>query len=339
MDTIAAIWDTIFTNPWLHGLFFGIVIATVALTLVAWSIWFERKLAGRMQNRVGPVFVGPAGLLQPLADALKLMRKDFVVPREADKALFILSPVLLMFFALASLAVIPFGPDTVIADLDLGVLWVLAFAGLMLFPLWMAGWTSNNKYALFAGMRAVAQGISYEVPMLLMALVPVIYAGSFNLQDIVRYQADHSWFIVWPPGPGIVAFVIFFIASLAEGNRIPFDIPEAESELIAGVSVEYAGMSYGLFPFTEYLHSMIASAMASVLFLGGWSGPVFPGIHWMLLKTAILFTVILWMRWTLVRFRSDQLMRACWRWLVPISVVVVCAAAVLRYFLLAGGAP
>lgn len=321
-----------FTNPWLRGLVSSGIIATSVLIVAAWATWYERKFAGRMQNRIGPNVVGPAGLLQPLADAVKMMRKEMIVPRKADAALFRLAPALAFFFTLATAVVIPWAPGVVVSDLDIGLLWVLAMAGMVLFPLWLAGWASNNKYALFGGMRAVAQGVSYEVPLLLAAMVPVVLSGSFNLRVITEYQRDHGWFAIWPPGIGLLAFLIFFAASLAEANRIPFDIPEAESELIAGVSVEYTGMAYAMFPTVEYMHTWLSSAVAAVLFLGGWSGPGSSfwliGLGWMLLKTSILFTFIYTMRWTLVRFRSDQLMHLCWTWLVPITLGLVCAAAV-----------
>jgi len=314
-------------NTLARGGLVGLMLVTVVMSVSAWSIWFERKLAARMQNRLGPVFVGPFGLLQPLADAVKMLRKEMLVPRGADKLLFVIAPPLTLFLAMATLAVVPLSEDVLVVDLDMGVLWVMAFSGLLLLPTWIAGWASNNKYALLGAMRAVAQGISYEVPMLLAAMVPVIMAESFSLSAIVEYQAQHGWLIFWRPGPGAIAFVIFFLASLAEANRIPFDIPEAESELIAGVSVEYSAMMYGLFPMTEYVHTLIASAVASALFLGGWDGPFAPGLHWMVLKTLALFGFIFWLRWSLVRFRSDQLMHICWVWLVPISLLCVCAAA------------
>ena len=320
-------------NAWARGLFYGVVIVTAVMTVSAWSIWFERRFAGRMQNRIGPDFVGPVGLLQPLADAIKLLRKEMIIPRGADPVLFALAPPLTLFFTIAALAVVPFSEKLLIADLDIGLLWVMAFAGLMLFPVWIAGWASNNKYALFGGMRAVAQGVSYEVPMLLAAMVPVVMAESFSISEIVQWQVKHGWLIFWPPGPGFFAFFIFFLASLAEANRIPFDIPEAESELIAGVSVEYTAMMYGLFPMTEYVHTLIASAVASALFLGGWDGPFWPGLHWMLLKTIGLFLFIFWIRWSLVRFRADQLMRFCWVYLVPASLLCVCGAALMSHLM------
>jgi len=308
------------------------------MTVTAWSIWFERKFAGRMQSRLGPTLVCPVGLLQPLADALKLLQKERIVPANADKWLFRLAPPLTVLFALGTAAVIPFSPKIIAADLDVGVLYLLALGGLLVFPVWIAGWASNNKYSLLGGMRAVAQGISYEIPLVLAAMVPVVLAGSMRLSDIVRFQIHQGWFIAWPPGPGLLAFVLFFIASLAEANRIPFDIPEAESELIAGVTTEYTGMEFGLFYLSEYLHTLVVSAVAAALFLGGWDGPFAPGLLWMVLKTLLVFASIFWIRWTLLRFRSDQLMAVCWKYLVPGGLVLVMAAAVWVHFT-APGAP
>lgn len=319
-------------NPYVHGAAYGLVIVTVLMTVTAYGIWFERKFAGRMQSRVGPTLVGPAGLLQPIADALKLLQKEDIVPTKADRTLFNIAPPLTVLFALATAAVIPFGPELIAADLDIGVLWILALGGLMVFPVWIAGWASNNKYALLGGMRAVAQGISYEIPLVLAALTPVTLAGSMSVSDIVRHQQQHGWFVLWPPGPGLVAFAVFFLASLAEANRIPFDIPEAESELIAGVTTEYTGMKFGLFYLAEYLHTLIVSAVAAALFFGGWSGPFAPGLHWMVLKTLLLFAVIFWVRWSFLRLRSDQLMNLCWKYLVPLGLLLVMASALWVHY-------
>jgi len=323
---------------WVAALVYGTIIVTVIMLICTWTIWLERKFSARLQSRLGPTMVGWAGLLQPVADAFKMLRKELLVPRKADAFLFKLAPVLLLFLALSTVAVVPFSEDVVIANLDIGVLWLLGIAGLMLFPLWLAGWSSNNKYALLGSMRAVAQGISYEIPLVLSAMVPVILAGSLSLTDIVQYQLEHGWFILWPIGPGFVAFIIFFMTSLAEANRIPFDIPEAESELISGFTVEYTGIAFGLFPMTEYVHTLIISAVASALFLGGWGGPFGPSIFWMLLKTLTLFVFILWLRWSLVRFRSDQLMHFCWKWLVPITLLLVAVSALWVQFVPDGGA-
>jgi len=269
-----------------------------------------------------------------------MMQKEDIVPERADRLLFNLAPLLPLIIILATAAVIPFGVvigtgiDTQVADLDIGVLWVLSLAGLMVFPLWMAGWASNNKYALLSGMRSVAQGVSYEIPMVLSALVPVIVCNSFSLAEIAKWQSENGWLALnGLPLLGFVAFWVFFLTTLAEANRIPFDIPEAESELVAGILVEYTGIKFGIFMLAEYLHTVVASALAAALFLGGPYGPGPDGVHWMLLKTGVLFVLIYWIRWSWFRFRADQLMDLCWRIFVPLSLVLVMGSALWVYFM------
>jgi NADH-quinone oxidoreductase subunit H len=313
---------------------FGFVLLNAALITVTWAIWYERKFAGAMQNRPGPTEVGPFGLLQPVADIVKMLQKEDIVPDSADKALFNLAPPLTVILVLGILAVIPFG-SWVVADLDIGLVFALAMGSLLVVPVWMAGWASNNKYALLGAMRSAAQAISYEIPLLLCAMVPVILAGSFNLGEIQEAQVGMRWFVLWPPGPGFFAFVLFFLCSLAEANRIPFDIPEAESELVAGITTEYTGMKFGLFYLAEYLHTLIASALASVIFLGGADSPFVAGPgdllgagpQWMVAKTLFLFAGIFWIRWSILRYRQDQLLRICWVWFLPISLCLVAASA------------
>ncbi|MCA9560296.1 MAG: NADH-quinone oxidoreductase subunit NuoH [Myxococcales bacterium] len=315
-------------NPWLHAVLYSLVLVTVLMTCTAYATWLERKVAGRMQSRLGPTRVGFAGLLQPIADALKLLQKEDIVPLAADRALFNLAPPLTVFFALATAAVIPFSPGLLASDLDIGALYVLALSGLMVFPVWIGSWASNNKYALLGGMRAVAQGISYEIPLLLSVTIVILMADTMSLSGIVQVQADEGWFIARPFGLGLATFALFFVAALAEGNRIPFDTPEAESELVAGPTTEYTGMKFGLFYMAEYLHSIIVAGLGAALFLGGWDGPIAPGLHWMVLKTLGLWMVMLWARWTFLRFRTDQMMTLCWRYLVPASLGLLMAAAV-----------
>jgi NADH-quinone oxidoreductase subunit H len=314
-------------SSFLHGGIYGTLIVTVLMTVTAFSLWFERKLAARMQTRLGPTMVGPSGLLQPIADVLKLLQKEDIIPERADSALFNLAPPVAVVCAIAVAAAVPFSPTVVAADLEVGVVYVLALGALTVLPVFSAGWASNNKLALLGGMRAVAQSISYGVPLLLAAMVPVILAGSLRIGAIVHFQSEHHWFVVWPFFLGIPSAVIFLLAMLAEANRIPFDIPEAESELVAGVTTEYTGMKFALFYMAEYVHTLVASAVAAALFLGGWDGgPFRPGLHWMVGKTLLLFTSVYWIRWTLLRFRSDQLMRLCWRYLVPSGIALVGAA-------------
>jgi NADH-quinone oxidoreductase subunit H len=321
----------LFDSPVLHALILGVGISAALLGATAWFIWFERKFAGRMQSRIGPKHVGPQGLLQPIADAFKLMLKEDITPRDADRVLFDVAPLLAVFVALLALAVLPLASGLVIADLDVGVLFFLAAGALTVVPTWMAGWGSNNKYALLGGMRAIAQSVAYGVPLVLAALVPVILSGSMNLSRIVAAQAGGHWFAFWPPGPGLAGALIFVLATLAEGNRIPFDIPEAESELVSGISTEYTGMKFGMFYLGEYLHSLIGSALFVTLFLGGYDGPgpdvLVLQLFWFLLKTALVSTLLLWVRWTYVRLRSDQLMTLCWKYLLPGGLVVVIASA------------
>lgn len=346
-----------------QGVLLGGFVVTVLMSWSAAATWWERKFAARMQNRVGPRTAGPMGILQPLADAFKMMQKEDITPRAADWALFQLAPVFPPFLVLATAVVIPFAghfdadghwvSSAIIADVDVGMLWVLAMAGLVIFPNWMAGYASANKYTLIAAMRGVAQGVSYEIPLVLTALVPVIAAGDFTLSGIVAYQAEHGWFAL-PTGLGSLAVVpigfvaafLFFMASLAESNRIPFDIPEAESELVAGVLVEYTGIKFGIFMLTEYTHTVLASLLVAVMFLGG---PHFPGIGLLpspvadlagaavlVGKTGLLFVTIYWIRWSWYRFRADQLMELCWNWLVPISLLLVMLTALV---VAAGWAP
>jgi NADH-quinone oxidoreductase subunit H len=316
----------------LHGLFYGLLIVNAILVTSALNIWFERKFSARMQSRLGPTRVGPAGLLQPIADVLKLMSKEDTIPANADRVLFTAAPLLAALCALAAAAVVPFTREVVAADLDVGVLWVLAVGSITTIAIFMAGWSSNNKYALLGGMRSIAQAVSYEVPLVLAAMVPVILTGTMSLSGIVTWQSEHLWLAAWPVIPGLPAFGIFFLAMVAEANRIPFDIPEAESELVAGITTEYSGMKFALFYLGEYVHTLVGSAVAAALFLGGWSGPLAAELPWlgllyMAIKTLTLFFVITWVRWTLVRFRSDQLLAICWKWLVPISVALVLLAA------------
>lgn len=318
---------TLLANPWANGAILGLIVATFAMAISAWGTWFERKFAGRMQNRPGPTEVGPQGLLQPFADLLKLLQKEDVVPKNADRVLFNLAPPLGLIAVLVSMAVVPWHPGIIGADLDIGLLFALSVTSLMVIPIWMAGWASNNKYALLGAMRAAAQAVSFEVPLLLSAMVPIILAGSFRIGDIVAAQSGWAWFAFWPPGPGLLAFVLFFLCSLAEANRIPFDIPEAESELVAGVLTEYTGMKFGLVYLAEYMHTLVSSIMAAALFLGGWEGPGPDGLHWLMIKALLLFVGIFWIRWTLLRYRADQFMALCWKVFVPLSLGLVMVSA------------
>jgi len=315
-------------NPLVH-----LLVALIAiLTFIALNglilVYVERKVAGFIQRRPGPFEVGPHGLLQPLADALKLVGKQLVMPREADPILFWAAPLLSFAPVAICLLPIPFGPHLLGLNVNLGLLLVLAFTGLNVLALCLAGWGSNNKYALLGAARAVAQSVAYEIPLLLSVLCVAFTCGSLNFVDITASQTKYgllSWNVFSQP----LAFLIFFVSALAETNRAPFDLPEAESELTAGFHTEYSGMGFGLFFLAEYSYMIVVSAVASVLFLGGWSGPFFSGHWWMLGKIYALILIMMWFRWTYPRVRFDQLLNICWKWLIPLSLINLLGTALI----------
>jgi NADH-quinone oxidoreductase subunit H len=305
-------------------------------------VYAERKISGFMQDRLGPMRVGPYGLLQTVADTVKLLFKEAIFPTGVDRKLFVLAPLIVNVGAFMPFVVIPWGARLQPADLNVGVFYVVAIASLSTVGLIMAGWASNNKYALFGAMRSAAQIVSYEIPALLILLVPVMIAGSLSLQDIVAAQAGglQNWllFRYFPIMP--VAFVCFFVAGLAETNRAPFDIPEAESELVAGFHTEYSGFFFAMFFMAEYTEMFVFSAVATVLFLGGYQaplpalqrlGPLPTGWFWLWFKAWFLVFIMMWLRWTLPRSRVDQLMHIAWKVLLPIALVLV---AVVGYLVL-----
>jgi NADH-quinone oxidoreductase subunit H len=312
-----------------------ILITLMALGPIAY-VYVETKIAGFMQDRIGPKRVGPHGLLQTIADALKLMFKEAIYPAGADKMLFILAPCLVVVGAFLSFVVLPFGSRLQVVDLNVGLFYVVAVSSISTVGLIMAGWASNNKYALFGAMRSAAQIVSYEIPAVMVLLTVVMMVGSLSLQDIVWAQSGglSRWFLFryFPLMPA--AFVIFFTAGLAECNRTPFDIPEAESELVAGFHTEYSGFFFAMFFLAEYTEMFVVSVVASVLFLGGWMaplpalqqlGPVGLGPIWLVAKAWSLVFVMMWLRWTLPRLRVDQLMYVAWKVLLPIAMVLVVA--------------
>ena len=323
---------------WLRVGLAGVVCAVILITLMALGpiayVYVETKIAGFMQDRIGPKRVGPHGLLQTVADALKLMFKEAIYPAGADKLLFILAPCLVVVGAFLSFVVLPFSSRLQAVDLNVGLFYVVAVSSISTVGLIMAGWASNNKYALFGAMRSAAQIVSYEIPAVMVLLTVVMMAGSLSLQDIVWAQAGglSRWFLFryFPLMP--VAFVIFFTAGLAECNRAPFDIPEAESELVAGFHTEYSGFFFAMFFLAEYTEMFVVSVVASVLFLGGWMaplpvlqqiGPIGLGPIWLVAKAWSLVFVMMWLRWTLPRLRVDQLMYVAWKVLLPIAMVLV----------------
>jgi len=292
----------------------GVLVFVVLNALIL--TWAERKVAGHMQRRIGPKEVGPYGLIQPIADALKLLGKEILTPREVDKPLYYLAPMIIFVPVLVSFVVIPFDASLQVMDINVGILVILAFSSLSVFSILMAGWGSNNKYALIGAIRSIAQNIAYEIPLLLALLPIIMMTNSFSLKSIV--EAQHGlWFVVYQP----FAFLIYFIAGVAETNRTPFDLPEAESELVAGYHTEYSGMRFALFFLAEYTNIFIVSAIAVTFFLGGYQGPFLPGIIWFLLKSYLLVFVIMWLRWTYPRVRFDQLLNISWKALIPLSFI------------------
>jgi NADH-quinone oxidoreductase subunit H len=304
------------------------VLLNAVLVLITYLTLLERKFAARLQSRVGPYEVGrPHGWLQPIADALKLMLKEDIIPASADRPVYTLAPIVFLVPSFLMYAAIPFAPRLALADLNIGILYVLAVSSLEVVGLFMCGWGSNNKYALLSAMRAVNQIISYEVPFILVALIPVVLAGSLRLQDIVAAQ-DPWWFVAYPV-LGQLAFVAFVIAALASENRIPFDIVEAESELVAGFRVEYSGMKFALIQLAEFTHLFGVACLGTLLFLGGWlgPGPAALGPVWFLLKSIVLFVLVIWIRWSFIRIRVDQILGLSWTVLLPASLVLLLAAA------------
>jgi NADH-quinone oxidoreductase subunit H len=304
----------------------GILI--VALTLAAGLIWLERRLLALWQDRYGPNRVGPFGLLQVVADGVKIFTKEDWIPPFADKPVFVLAPAIIIVTVLMSYAVLPIAPGIIISDLDIGLLFILAMSSLGVYSVVLAGWSSNNKYALLGGLRAAAQMISYEVFMGLSLMGVVLMAGSFSLSAIVEAQRK-VWFVV----PQFLGFVLFLIAGLAEMRRTPFDLPEAESELVAGFHSEYSGMKFGMFFVGEYLGVTLISATITVLFFGGWLGPVLPPVVWFLLKTFVFIAFFILVRAALPRPRFDQLMSWGWKVMLPLTLInlLITGAVVLAW--------
>ncbi|HSE21454.1 MAG TPA: NADH-quinone oxidoreductase subunit NuoH [Pyrinomonadaceae bacterium] len=292
----------------------GVLISV--LTIAAGLIWLERRLLALWQDRYGPNRVGPAGLLQVLADTIKLIWKEDWIPPFADKPVFIIAPAVIMITVLMTFAVIPFAPNILVADLNIGLLFFLAMSSLGAYSVVLAGWSSNNKYSLLGGLRASAQMLSYEVFMGLSVMGVVMLAGSFNLREIVEAQ-HRLWFCI----PQFVGLILFIVAGIAETHRLPFDLPEAESELVAGYHSEYSGLKFGMFFVGEYLGITLISAMVVTLFFGGWLGPVLPPVIWFLLKTFVFICGFILLRATLPRPRYDQLMAYGWKVMLPLALL------------------
>jgi NADH-quinone oxidoreductase subunit H len=314
------------------------VLLIVAPVMMMYMTWLERKLVARMQDRIGPNRVGPFGLLQPIADMVKFLTKEDIVPEGVDKPVHLLAPIVVVIPVILSFSVIQFGVGMGAVDLNLGLLFLLAMGSVATIAVFMAGFGSHNKFALIGGMRAAAQIISYEIPQILAVAVIVLLAGSISLNGIIEEQSGLfglGWYIFYlPVGP--IAFFIFLLASTAEINRVPFDLPEAESELVAGYHTEYSGMKFGLFYLAEFLNTFLISAVAASLFFGGWQGPFVQqvpalGIVYFFGKTLLLITIQLWFRGTLPRIRVDQLMNFGWKRLVPVTLGLLLFTAVFLF--------
>ncbi|MGI5911591.1 MAG: NADH-quinone oxidoreductase subunit NuoH [Syntrophomonadaceae bacterium] len=304
---------------------FGCIVAIVVLNITI-LIWLERRVSGFFQLRLGPNRLGPFGAFQTIADAIKLMTKEDIIPSQTDKWIFRTAPFLFIIVVLMLYVVIPMGDGMQIVDLNIGVFYFISLGSLSTIALLMAGWGSNNKWSLLGAMRSVAQMISYEIPLTFSLLGVIMIAGSLRLSDIVASQSN-IWFIVLQP----IAFVTYFIAATAELNRGPFDMPEAEQELTAGAYTEYTGMRWALFFLAEYTNLVAVSALASTMFLGGWQGPWLPSWLWIIVKTYIVMFVFMWMKWTFPRIRMDHLMSFSWKFLLPISLANIVVTGVGIY--------
>jgi NADH-quinone oxidoreductase subunit H len=297
-----------------------LVAIAIAMTLfisvsVMFMIWWERKISAHIQVRYGPMRVGGwHGWAQSIADGIKLLIKEDIIPAGADRFVFALAPIVVFAAAFAAYVIIPFGPNLIVRDLNIGVLFYISISSLAVVGIVMAGWSSNNKYSVLGALRSAAQAVSYEVPLVVSVLGVIMMVGSLSMVKIVEAQQG-IWFIV----PQFVGFLIYLTAAIAECNRLPFDIPEAESELVAGFHVEYSGMRFAIFFLAEYANMFTVSAIATTLFLGGWRGPLLPPWLWFLIKTYFLIFIMMWLRWTLARLRVDQLMNLGWKYLLPLA--------------------
>ena len=312
---------------WWHWLLFTVIIIAFVLTLVMGFIWIERRGMARMQARLGPNRAGPFGILQPVADAIKVLLKEDIVPAKGDKIVHWLAPVVAFAPVLMIFAVVPFQDGALLADLNVGILYVVAISSISTVGLFMAGWGSSNKYSLLGAMRDVASVVSYEIPVVLSLVGVVLIAGSLSLNQIVLAQ-DIPFILLQPLG-----FLLFFIGGCAEINRSPFDLFEADSEIVAGFHTEYSGMKFAMFYLAEYAEALVISAIIATLFLGGWRGPILPPWLWFVIKVIAVFFVLVWTRTTLPRVRIDQLMALAWKFLFPLALInlIITAIQVLTW--------
>jgi NADH-quinone oxidoreductase subunit H len=306
------------------------IVAPLMLAVAYLTLW-ERKFIGWIQIRIGPNRVGPAGLLQPIADGVKLLMKEIILPANANKALFILAPVLMIMPALAAWAVIPFSAGLVLADINAGLLYIMALSSMGVYGVIVAGWASNSKYAFLGAMRSAAQMVSYELAMGFALVVVLMVSGSLNISDIVRAQGQ-GWFaeqgitfMSWNWLPLLPMLVVYFVSGVAETNRAPFDVVEGESEIVAGHMIEYSGMTFALFFLAEYMNMILISTLTAIMFFGGWQAPFgvldfLPGVAWLLLKVFVIVSMFLWIRATFPRYRYDQIMRLGWKVFIPLTI-------------------
>ena len=325
---------TLSAEQWLIIILAIVVLLLFVLFFVVYAIYFQRKILGWMQGRVGPNRVGPFGLLQTVADTLKSLLKEPVIPKHVDRPLYFLAPFVAFAPSFIVLAVIPFSPQVTYTDLSVGFLFYVAIASISTLGVIMGGWSSNNKWSLIGAMRAAAMMISYEIPLVMGALGVVLLAGSLNLNDIIAWQEQHVWNVI----PQILGFAVFFIAALAELNRTPFDLSEAESELVAGYQVEYSGIRFAFFMLSEYVYLFAMGSLVTVLFFGGWLPPhpalgFIPGIIWFLLKALFFANLPFWFQATFPRARVDLLMTFSWKVLIPLALVNLVITAFVKAFL------
>ncbi|MDF2659577.1 MAG: subunit of NADH:ubiquinone oxidoreductase [Paenibacillus sp.] len=320
------------------GIMFAVAVLFLLLILgyVTYAIYFERKVIGWMQMRHGPTRTGPLGLLQTVADVLKLLLKEDTIPKKADRELFILAPAITFVPAFAVLATFPFTKTWQFADLNVGLLYYAALSSISTIGIVLGGWASNNKYSLLGGMRSAAQMISYEIPLVMSMVGVILMTGSLNMRKIV--EAQGNWFWEWNFLPQIIGFAVFIVAAISELNRTPFDLPEAESELVAGYHVEYSGFRFAFFMLAEYVYTFAIAALTTVLFLGGWHAPfpfldIVPGILWFLIKMSFCVFFMFWLRATLPRVRIDQLMGIGWKVLLPLALANIFITAIVKEIL------
>jgi len=334
------VWGPAFYETSTSLAFIVAILVPLILSVAYLTLW-ERKLIGWIQIRIGPNRVGPAGLLQPFADVLKLLLKEIILPSNASRPLYLLAPVVMIMPAVAAWAVIPFSPELVLADINAGLLYIMALSSLGVYGVIIAGWASNSKYAFLGAMRSAAQMVSYELAMGFALVVVLMVSGSLNLSDIVEGQGEGYFaskgltFMSWNWLPLLPMLIVYFVSGVAETNRAPFDVVEGESEIVAGHMIEYSGMTFALFFLAEYMNMLLISALTAVMFFGGWQAPIdaplfhlLPPFGWLLLKIFFIVSMFLWIRATFPRYRYDQIMRLGWKVFIPLTLVWIAVIAI-----------